>query len=255
MRFSARSVAMLGLTSVVGAGAFLWPFFLDHAVTDQQMHDLPWLFALLMGLLALVLLSQVTSRGLDAKEVAVLGVLAAAGGALRVLSAGTAGVEPMFVALILGGRVLGPSMGFLLGSLSMLTGAFLTSGVGPWLPFQMLTGGWVALGAALLPHAAGRLETWLLTAYAAVSSLAYGAVMNLWFWPFLSTSSAPTGAAFEPGASALTNAAHYGVFYVATSLGWDVGRAVVTAALVAIGSRPILRTLRRAVRRAAFAST
>lgn len=244
---------MLLLTTIVGGAAFLWPFFADHTFSEVHGQDLPWLFAVVLGLLALVLLSQVTSVGLDAKQVAVLGVLAAVGGALRVLSAGTAGIEPLFVALILGGRVLGPGMAFLLGNLAMVTGAFLTSGIGPWLPFQMLTAGWVALGAALLPRVTGRAEVALLTAYAAVSSFAYGAVMNLWFWPFLSAYAAPTGASFEPGASVLTNAAHYGLFYLATSLGWDLARAIVTSGLVALASRPVLRTLRRAVRLAAFA--
>ena len=69
--------------------------------------------------------------GLDAKTIAVLGVLAAMGGALRVLSAGTAGLEPMFFLLVLAGRVLGRGMGFVLGALAIVTGAFLTGGVGP----------------------------------------------------------------------------------------------------------------------------
>ena len=181
-----------------------------------------------------------------------LGVLAAAGGALRVLSAGTAGLEPIFVIFVLGGRVLGRSMGFLMGSLAMLAGAFLTAGVGPWLPFQMLGAGWVALGAAMLPRATGRVELAMLAGYGAFAGLAYGVLLNLWFWPFLAPASAPTGAGFVPGDSAAANFAHYAVFYVATSLGWDVPRAVLTAVLILVAGRSILATLRRAVRRAAF---
>ncbi len=252
-RMRPAAVAALALTTVVGLAAYTWPFFATHPATGgHQGQDAPWLFAGLLGLMALVLLAELAAAGLDAKTVAVLGVLAAAGGALRVLSAGTAGLEPIFVVLVLGGRVLGRSMGFLLGALAMLVGAFLTAGVGPWLPFQMIGAGWVGLGAALLPRASGRVELALLAAYGALASFAYGALLNLWFWPFLAPESAPTGAGFVPGDSAAANVGHYGVFYVATSLGWDLPRAVLTAALVLVAGRPVLATLRRAVRRAAF---
>ena len=38
-----------------------------------------------------------------------------------------------------------------------------------------------------------------------------------------------------------------------TSLGWDLGRGVLTAALVVVAGRRVLGSLRRVVRRAAFA--
>ena len=252
LRFRASGVLTLALVSVVGLAAFLWPFFADPTVGEQHGHDAPWLFAVLLGLLALVLLAEMTAQGLDAKAVAVLGVLAAMGGALRVLSAGTAGLEPMFFLIVLGGRVLGASKGFLLGALALLTGAFLTGGVGPWLPFQMFASGWVALGAALLPRLGGWWERAMLAAYGALTGLAYGAVMNLWFWPFLDAASAPTGAGFIPGDPVATNVRHYAVFYVATSLGYDLPRAVLTAALVLLVGGRVLSTLRRAVRKANF---
>ena len=141
-----QAVIALALVTVVGVVAFGWPFLASPEVGLAHGHDAPWLFALLTGLLALVTLAEVAAGGLDAKTIAVLGVLAAMGGALRVLSAGTAGLEPMFFLLVLAGRVLGRGMGFVLGALAIVTGAFLTGGVGPWTPFQMITpagSGWV----------------------------------------------------------------------------------------------------------------
>jgi energy-coupling factor transport system substrate-specific component len=91
----------------------------------------------------------------------------------------------------------------------------------------------------------------LLTAYGLVAGLAYGAVMNLWFWPFLGAS-APSGAGFAPGAGATTNLQHYAVFYLATSLAWDLPRGVLTAALTWVAAPPLLRALRRSVRQARF---
>ena len=92
----------------------------------------------------------------------------------------------------------------------------------------------------------------MLAAYGFVSSLVYGALLNLWFWPFLTTSAGPAGASFVPGASVATNAQHYGVFYLATSLGYDLPRAVLTAVLVVLVGPAIMAMLRRAVRRANF---
>lgn len=255
MRLRLPAVLALALVTVVGLAAFCWPFLADPTIGEEHGHDAPWLFAMLLALLALVLLVEMTAHGLDAKAVAVLGVLAAMGGALRVLSAGTAGLEPMFFLIVIGGRVLGAGKGFLLGALALLTGAFLTGGVGPWVPFQMFATGWVALGAALLPGLGGWRERIMLSAYGAVTGVAYGIVMNLWFWPFLDVASAPTGAGFVPGDPVAANLRHYAVFYLATSLGYDLPRALLTAVLVLLVGGRVLTALRRAVRRANFDAT
>lgn len=246
------SVVALAAVGVVGLAAFLWPFFASAEFAAAHGNDAPWLFAGLLALLSVVSLAEVTSGRLDAKTVAVLGVAAAAGGAMRVLSVGTAGLEPMFFVVIVAGRVLGPGVGFVSGSLALTVGALLTGGVGPWLPFQMLCAGAVGLGAGLLPVRAGsRAERWVVAGYALASGLAYGLAMNLWFWPFLGAN-APSGMGFVPGESAGQNLAHYGVFYLTTSLGWDLPRGVLNAALVLLAGPAILRVFRRAARRAAF---
>ncbi len=248
----AAPAASLVLTGAVGVAAFGWPFLLGAGGAGDHTGDAPWLFVLLMALLGAVVTAELGAGGLDAKTVAVLGVLAAVGGALRVLGVGTAGLEPMFFLLVLAGRVLGPGAGFLLGGLALLVGGFLTGGIGPWTPFQMFAAGWVTLFAGLLPRASGRAELWLLAGYGFVAGLAYGAVMNLWFWPFLTTG-APEGAAFVAGAPVADNLRAYAVFYAATSLGWDLPRALLTAVLCVVAGRPVLATLRRGVRRASFA--
>jgi energy-coupling factor transport system substrate-specific component len=249
-----RTALVMGLVLLVGVAAFGWPFLATPGSELSQMGhstDASFLFVALMSLMALALLAEMTSGGVDAKTIAVLGVLAAAGGALRVLSAGTAGLEPMFFLLVIAGRVLGASLGFLLGTLALLASAFLTAGVGPWAPFQMITAGWVCMGAGLLPRASGRSERWLLATYGLVCGLAYGALMNLWFWPFLGDS-APSGAGYLPGAGVTTNLGHYAVFYVTTSLAWDLPRGVLTAVLTLLASGSLLGALRRSVRRARF---
>ncbi|MEU1509711.1 ECF transporter S component [Kitasatospora sp. NPDC005748] len=257
-------MATLLLTSSVGVAAFGWPLL---AATDSALvghsTDAPWLFALLLPLLLAVVIAQISegrtagggAPGLDAKSVALLGVLAAAGAALRPLGAGTAGLEPMFFLMVLAGRVLGPGFGFVLGSLSMFASALLTGGVGPWLPFQMLAMGWVCLGAGLLPGAAtlrGRRELALLAGYGAVASLLYGTVMNLQGWPYIAGLSGSIS--FVPGDDVSANLVRFAAYCLTTSLGWDLPRAVLTVVLCLTLGTTVLRALRRATRRAAFAA-
>ena len=246
-----RAATTLAATTLVGLAAFGWPFLAKRGSGLAHSTDAPWLFVLLIALLAALVMAELSGGGMDAKTVAVLGVLAASGGALRVFSAGTAGLEPMFFLVVVSGRVLGRGMGFVLGALAVLVGAFLTGGIGPWAPFQMIAAGWVGFGAGCLPAASGRPERVVLAVYGLVAGLLYGVVMNLWFWPFL-TSGVPSGMAFSAGDPVTVNLAHYGAFYLATSLGWDLPRGVLTAVLVLVAGRPVLASLRRGTRRAAF---
>jgi energy-coupling factor transport system substrate-specific component len=246
-----RTVAALAAVSVVGLVAFFWPFFVSpDSVAADHATDAPWFFALLLPLVVAVLFAEISAGGLDAKGIAMLAVLAAVATAVRPMGAGVAGLEPMFVVLLLGGRALGPAFGFALGSLALFTSALLTAGVGPWLPFQMVAAGWFALGAGLLPQIRGRAEIAMLMVYGMVASLAYGLLMNLSFWPW--ALGGESALSFVPGAPLSENLGRWVAFTVATSLGWDVPRAVLTAVLTLLAGPVLLRAVRRATRRAAF---
>ncbi|MGW1077570.1 ECF transporter S component [Streptomyces sp. NPDC002537] len=253
VRLGPRSVCALLLISVMGVMAFGWPLLAGSASGLAHSKDAPWLFAALLPLLLAVVMATIADTGLDAKAIAMLGVLAAAGAALRPLGAGTAGIEPMFFLMVLSGRVLGPGFGFVLGSVSMFASALLTGGVGPWLPFQMLAMGWVSMGAGLLPgpdRLRGRAEVLMLAGYGAVASLCYGTVMNLQGWPYIG--SLASGISFVPGDPLPDNLSRFLAYCLATSLGWDLPRALVTVtATLALGP-VLLKALRRATRRAAF---
>ncbi|MGW6059294.1 ECF transporter S component [Streptomyces sp. NPDC055189] len=254
IRLGPRSVGALALVSAVGVVAFGWPLIASgESGLSAHAGDAPWLFAALLPLLLAVVVATIADVGLDAKAIAMLGVLAAAGAALRPLGAGTAGIEPMFFLMVLSGRVLGPGFGFVLGAVSMFASALLTGGVGPWMPFQMLSMGWVCMGAGLLPGAdsiRGRRELWLLAAYGAVSSVLYGTVMNLQGWPYIG--GLATGVSFVPGDPVGDNLGRFIAYCLATSLGWDLPRAVVTVLLSLALGPAVLKALRRATRRAAF---
>ena len=252
-----RSWIAVSLATVVGVLAFGWPFLAEPGSTAiAHASDAPWIFAAIVPLVLLVVLAQVADGGMDAKAIAILGVLAAVICILRPLGAGTAGLEPIWFIIILGGRALGPGFGFALGSLSLVASALITGGVGPWLPFQMIAAAWVGLGAGLLPPMRGRREITMLATYGLIASMGYGLVMNLWFWPFLggleATAYAPA-IMFDPGAPVSDNLGRWLAFSLVTSLGWDIPRGILTAALIIVIGRPVLVALRRASRKANFA--
>ncbi|WP_234384427.1 ECF transporter S component [Streptomyces sp. MMG1121] len=254
VRLRPRSLAALALVSAVGVVGFGWPFLAPPASQlSAHAQDAPWLFAGLLVLLVAVVAATISESDLGPKAVAMLGVLAATGAALRPIGAGTAGIEPMFFLMVLSGRVLGPGFGFTLGSVTMFASALLTGGVGPWLPFQMLSMGWFTMGAGLLPgpvRLRGRAELLLLAVYGFLAALAYGTVMNLAGWPFLSA--AASNISFDAHASVPANLARFLAYCLATSLGWDLGRALCTTVLTLALGPAVLRALRRATRRAAF---
>ncbi len=250
LRLRPRSATALALVSTVGVIAFGWPLLADPGSDLAHAGDAPLVFALILPLLLGVLVAEISEGGLDAKAVALLGVLAAVGAALRPLGGGITGFSPVFLLIILGGRVLGRGFGFLLGAVTMFASGLLTGGVGPWLPFQMLGAAWVGFGAGCLPPARGRRELLLVATYGAVAGIAYGFLLNLWFWPF--TGGLASGLAFVPGDPLTENLARFLAFCLATSLGFDLLRALGTFILVIALGGPLLRTLRRAARRAAF---
>lgn len=245
------SSAAIALVSLIGVVAFGWPLIAaPDSVAIAHAQDAPWLFAILVPALLLVVLTCIHDGVMDAKAVAMLGVLSAVVAVLRPLGGGTAGLEPIWVIIVLAGRALGPGFGFTLGATSLFASALLTGGVGPWLPFQMLGAAWVGLGAGLLPPARGRAELALLTIYSAVACLAYGLVLNLWLWPF--TTNLPAAIAFAPGAPVIENLLAWLRFTLVTSLGWDIPRAMLTIVLIWLAGPVVLTTLRRAGRRASF---
>jgi energy-coupling factor transport system substrate-specific component len=243
---------LLALASLAGLAMFVWPLLVKPVAGVAHRTDAPFLFVLILPVLIAVVLSELGSGGMDAKALAMLGVLSAVGAALRPLGAGTAGIELVFFLLVLAGRAYGPGFGFVLGATSMFASALITAGVGPWLPFQMLGAAWIGLGAGLLPHRVrGRWEIALLAGYGAISAYAYGFLLNLWFWPF--SIGADTQLSFVPGDAVWSNLHRFVLFTVgSSSLGWDTGRAATNVvAIVALGPA-VLIALRRAARRAAF---
>ncbi len=244
------SAVIYTLTTGMGLIAFALPFF--HPVYAGQTG--PWLLtvAVTVCFVALLLESQRDLSG--PKFVALLGVLTAINATLRLAETaipGPGGFSPIFFLIVVGGYVFGGRFGFLLGALTLLLSAFLTGGVGPWLPYQMLTAGWVGLTAPVarwpvrLLRVEGRpAESTLLALIGAGWGWLYGFIINLWFWPFFLAST--------EGIDPATRWRQYLFFYAATSWAWDTARALGNAALLALLGNPTLRVMRRFRRRLCF---
>ncbi|MEU4669250.1 ECF transporter S component [Amycolatopsis sp. NPDC023774] len=250
VRIRLRTAAVLVVAVVLGLAMFCWPLFVSTPPSGH-IADAPFIFMATLPVLILIVLAELSSGGLDAKALALLGVLSAVDAALRPLGAGTGGIELVFFLLVLAGRVFGPGFGFVLGATSLFASALLTGGVGPWLPFQMLASSLVGLGAGLLPRGVrGPWEIALLGAYGVVAAYFYGLAMSMFTWPFLAGTSAVD---FVPGAPLGANLHRFLVFTVLTStLGWDSGRAITNLVAILVLGPAILTILRRAARRTAF---
>ncbi|MGW4520850.1 ECF transporter S component [Amycolatopsis sp. NPDC004378] len=253
VRLAPRPALVLAAATVLGLAMFCWPLFArPQPSASAHSTDAPFVFMATLPVLILVVLAELSRGGIDAKALALLGVLSAVNAGLRPLGAGTGGIELVFFLLVLAGRVFGPGFGFVLGSTSLFTSALLTAGVGPWLPFQMLASSLIGLGAGLLPRKPrGKAEVAMLVAYGVFAAYFFGLLMSLWSWPFLAGTT--TDLSFVPGAPLTENLHRFAVYTVLTStLGWDTGRAITNAVAIVVLGPAVLAVLRRAARRAAF---
>jgi energy-coupling factor transport system substrate-specific component len=241
-----RPVAVYLLMVLLGAAAFLYPFWLPSSALSSQAHngDAPLVAALVGALVIGAVMLEVRRGTMNGATVAILGMLSAVAGLLRLIDL-PGGGSGIFFLVILAGAAFGPRFGLLLGLCAMAVSAIVTGGIGPWLPFQMLALSWMGAGAGFLGIVTRRfdprVEVVALAAYAWVWGFLYGAIMNLWFWPF-----ARGGALdWHPGLDLAQTLHRYWQFYVATSLGWDAAAAVTNALLVLLTGLVLMRTLRR----------
>lgn len=241
----ARPALAYLLLGVVGAGSFLYPFWLPSLPGQAHAGDAP-LVAALVGLLAVTALVLEVRRGtMNGLTIALLGVLGASAGLLRLVDL-PGGGSGIFFLVVLAGAAFGPRFGLLLGLIAMSTSAVITGGLGPWLPFQMLALAWMGAGAGVLGLATRRLptaaEVAALAGYGWVWGFLYGAILNLWFWPF---AVGEGSLSWAPGAGVSETLRRYWSFYVVTSAGWDAAGALANAVLIGLTGAGLLSTMRR----------
>lgn len=247
------STAIYALSAAIGILAFIYPFFLDTQASGSigiaHGQDAALATTALVTLSLVALLVELQGQAISAKTVALLGVLVAITSVLRFIEVAVpmpGGFSPIFAPIILAGYVFGSRFGFLMGAFTLLVSGLITGGVGPWLPYQMFAAGWVGLTAGWLPRLTPHVSRFtfhlLLSIFALAWGLLYGAIINLYFWPF---AMGPVGQAWTPGIGLRETLARYAAFYAATSLGWDLVRAGGNVALILLLGAPTVRALTR----------
>lgn len=263
MRDRLLSLGIYALSTALGVAAFLYPFFLPavqpEAMGQAHGSDAPLLLTALVVVCFGAVLVEVQSQAGSAKMVALLGILVSMNALLRFVEVaipGPGGFSPIFFLIVVTGYVFGGRFGFLMGALTLLVSALITAGMGPWLPYQMFTAGWIGMSAPLcrpvvrVTRGQGRWrEVAVLAFFGGIWGLVYGSVMNLWFWPY---ASGPVEQHWQAGSSWMDGVTRYAAFYLATSLVWDVFRLVGNVALTLAFGLPTLRALRRFQQRFAF---
>src|SRR5437763_16063302 len=131
---SARALAAACAVAAFGAGAW--------AALDPSRSGLSLL--LVAGALIVGGAAWLETGSATAKEVALVGTLAAAAAAGRVLFAAVPGVQPVTVIVVAAGVGLGLRSGVAVGAIAAFV-SNLYLGQGPWTPWQMLA--WAACGA------------------------------------------------------------------------------------------------------------
>lgn len=258
------SFLIYALSTVIGLAAFLYPFWFPsiavaHGTSMAHAGDAPMLFTLLAGMCFVALLLEVQGQAVSTKFIALLGVLVSMNSLLRFIETaipGPGGFSPILFLIILTGYVYGGRFGFQMGAMTLLVSALITGGVGPWLPYQMLTAGWVGMTAPLcrpLTRLVRGNNTWrevaVLVVFGCVWGIAYGAIMNIWFWPFVT---GPADQYWQPGIGLGETLRRYMVFYLVTSFGWDIMLVASNTTMILAFGLPTLRALRRFQRRFDF---
>lgn len=250
---------------ILGILTLLYPFLVTIISNGNsngipQLSGMPLMMTLMLGVSLVVLIFEIQGQSFNTKMIALLGILVAVNAALRFIEVGIpgpGGFSPIFFLIILTGYIFGFRFGFLLGSLTLFVSALLTGGIGPWLPGQMITAGWIGLSAALLAillnkfmhynkikpqKYADRLELAILIIFGIVWGFIYGLLLNLWSWPYISGLGSQIWA---PGMSIGVVIKQYLSYYMLTSFIWDIGRGIGTAVMLLFFGIPTIRTLRR----------
>ena len=205
------------------------------------------LFSAAVAMILLAILSE-AQHGLTMHTIAMLGALVGLNTALRLIDnllPLPGGFSPVFLLIILVGFIFGARLGFLMGALTLLVSDPVSpGGLGPWTPYQMLAAGWAGMTAAMLPR---RSPLWVIALLGAGWGWMYGALTNLYFWPY--ALGAPD-ISWSPALGPIETLARYGRYYLVTSLAWDTMRAAGNFALLLLMGTALIRALERFRRRA-----
>jgi energy-coupling factor transport system substrate-specific component len=235
---------MISLLSffVVTLGIFLSPFFFFRSTPGREFQGMSLVFSLILFLFLPWLVSVAQQQWkIRSTFLVLLGMFCSLSSLFRMIPL-PLGMSAGFFLPVLSGYAFGPHFGILVGILSMLVSSIFLGAIGPWLPYQLIAMGWVGGMAGFGSFFRNRFhnsfwELILLCWIGGFSGILYGLLINLWFWPFLSSGLLPY--------QGMQIFHEYLIFYGITSLWWDVFSGVGNVVLMVLFSKPLMVILLR----------
>ncbi len=239
-----RSRVALFVLGLLGTAWLGWPIWSSFTAPDRDALEAesPFLLAAVLGLLGVLATSIWLDAGRRAGVFGPILLVAAADVVFRlVLSPGGAGIEPVYALPLLAGAALGAPAGFLTGAIAALSSSVALGLVDTPLVGQILVWGlWGAVGGLL--RGLRPIAAWLIAAVVSLPlGLITGLALNITGWT--GEREAVTGG-FLPGLPPLDAMSRLIDYTLATSLAFDLTRAVVNAVIVLVIGLPVLRALR-----------
>ncbi|WCC79514.1 hypothetical protein O6R08_08330 [Cutibacterium equinum] len=239
-----RTIAIVQV--LLGIIWLTWPVWGSRtaALQTQAESTAPWLVAAQIGVstaLAVILVRETKSaRPLSL----VLGSSVIAAGVRAALAPGVSGIEPVFWIPLLVGAVLGAPGGVLAGTLTCLVssaaiGTLATPLAGQLVVWQL----WGLAGSAMVRLRA--LTTWITGAlWCLILGPITGLLLNLMGWAW---TQADPGQSFLAGLGPIEEAQRLWAWTRATSLAFDMSRAITNSIVWLIVTPFVTRALRQAL--------
>lgn len=239
-----RTIAIVQV--LLGVIWLTWPVWSSRttALQTQAESTAPWLVAAQIGVSAVLTVVLVRETRSARPLSLVLGAAVLAAGIRAALAPGANGIEPVFWIPMLVGAVLGAPGGVLAGTLTCLVSSAAIGTVATPLAGQLVVWQlWGLAGAAMV-----RLRTVTTCLAGTLWCLALGPItgllLNLMGWAW---TEADPGQSFLAGLGPLKETQRLWSWTKATSLAFDMTRAIVNAAVWLVVIPFVIRALRQAL--------
>ncbi|MGK2308928.1 hypothetical protein [Cutibacterium sp. V947] len=239
-----RTIAIVQV--LLGVIWLTWPVWSSRtaALQTQAASTAPWLVAAQIGVSAAMTVVLVRETRSARSLSLVLGAAVLAAGVRAGLAPGDNGIEPVFWIPMLVGAVLGAPGGVLAGTFTCLVSSAATGTVATPLAGQLVVWQlWGLAGAAMVRLRT--VTTWLVGAlWCVVLGPITGLLLNLMGWAW---AEADPGQSFLAGLGPVEEAQRLWAWTTATSLAFDMTRAISNAVVWLVVIPFVIRALRQAL--------
>ncbi|WP_245585832.1 ECF transporter S component [Paenibacillus pinihumi] len=170
---------MAGIRRALYLSGFAIAFVLLIAALWREEYYLPLSIIMILAVM-IPFWVRFERKSFHAESMVMIAMMAAIAAVGRVPFVSLPSVQPTSFVIIVSALVLGPEVGFIVGSVAaVVSNLFL--GQGPWTPWQMFCWGMMGFSAGLLRH-----QLWMGTRFGRVAfgfvwGFLFGWIMNIWY--------------------------------------------------------------------------